>query len=227
MPISSKYLGGCPDGFVPAQYLMLHPDGEFHTMNAESAKAAVSAACKYAVHWVEYYCIDKYGGCDVPDQYGLHTLWKAESIEVDVFGDTVMEMDAVWEMSTEEIYVAIGGIAGKEKGAHGDVNPYKAKIKPSADLRRKWKETKAHYDALRTKYENVMENGADIHDLGDLDASTSATANRIAACTTMLAQEMRAAVGRKANYRMIREILDTLHYGGKGASVTGDGPEVA
>lgn len=227
MPVPSKYLDGCPDGFVPVRYLMLHPDGESHTISAKSAKAAVDAARKYAINWVEYYCIDKYGGCDVPDKEGRHTLWRTASIEADVFGDTVVEMDAAWELSTGEIYDAIGGSAGEEEGAQGGVNPYKAKVEPSADLRRKWRETRAHYDALRAKYESIMKNGADIHDLGDLDSGTSATADRIAACATMLAREMRAAFGTKAGYGMIREALDALHHGGNGGSGTGDGPEDA
>ena len=98
-----EHTGICPDGFVPFQYLVLHPDGKSHHMNAESSMVAITAARGYAKQWVR----DAAGEELQRHQHGLHTLLETTLVGVDAFGGSCIELRAFWEMTTSEVYDAI------------------------------------------------------------------------------------------------------------------------
>ena len=98
-----EHAGACPDGFVPFQYLVLHPDGKSHCMNAASFPVAVTAARGYAGQWVR----DAAGEELQQHQHGKHTMWETRLVGVDASGVSCIELQAVWEMSTREVYDAV------------------------------------------------------------------------------------------------------------------------
>ena len=102
MPISSKYIGGCPDGFVPAQYLMLHPDGAWHWFSATSPDTAAGVAREYSEEWVRGVSADELR----QHKDGRHTLWRTGAVWVDESGGSCIELQAAWEMSTKAVYDA-------------------------------------------------------------------------------------------------------------------------
>ena len=101
--IPSKYVGGMPDGCLPTEYMMLHPDGKYMRLNAFNSDVAIKAGRNYAKQWVR----EAAGEELQRHEDGLHTLYTVDDIHVDAFGDSCIELHALWEMSTREIYDAV------------------------------------------------------------------------------------------------------------------------
>ncbi|MCE2497784.1 MAG: hypothetical protein J4F28_02095 [Nitrosopumilaceae archaeon] len=102
-------------------------------------------------------------------------------------------------------------------GAHSGKNTHMSKVEPSPDLVRKWKEAVANYVGLIIKYNKIMRGGAmggaTLDDIRSMDTLTSALANRIISCMTMLVREAREAAAASTSAAKTTAVLDSLYYG--------------